>query len=223
VSFVRSVLSALRWRRLAAMLGLSFSMPLLVLAVYGATIPAARVMTLALSAIASLLIVLGADETVKRGAHLRHVNILATLSLVFGNLLIAGIAQQYFAVKFAKPAVPPALRWISIIPFALDQSLWGVLALFVYLNRHIAQRMLQGVQEAESRRVRQETELVESRLAAARTQVDPKLLFVDLAEIRDKLKIDAADADERLDALIQRLRSALARTDLGGGSEVDRS
>ena len=180
-------------------------------------------MTLALIAIKSLLIILAADEAVKRGARLRHVNILATLSLLFGNLLIADIAQQYFAVEFAKPPAPPTLRWISIIPFALNQSLWGVLALFVYLNRHIAERMLQGVQEAESQRVRQETELVESRLAAARAQVDPKLLFVDLAEIRDRLKIDTADADERLDALIHRLRSALARTDLGGGPEVDRS
>ncbi len=82
--------------------------------------------------------------------------------------------------------------------------------------------MLQGVQEAESRRIRQETELVESRLAAARAQVDPRLLFVDLAQIRDRLKIDAADADERLDALIQRLRSALARPALAGEPEVDR-
>jgi hypothetical protein len=217
------VLSALHWRRLAAMLALSFSMPVLGLALQGSPLPAARAITLALSAIASLLIVLAADEAVKRGARLRHVNILATLGLVSGNLLIAHIAQQYFAVEFAKPPVPPTWRWTSIIPFALDQSLWGVLALFVYLNRHIAQRMLQGVQDAESRRVRQETELVESRLAAARTQVDPNLLFVDLAEVRDKLKIDAADADERLDALIQRLRSALARTDLGAGPEVDRS
>ncbi len=176
-----------------------------------------------LSAIVSLLIVLVADEAVKRGARLRHVNILATLSLLVGNLLIADIAQQYLAVEFAKPPVPPTLRWTSIIPFALDQTLWGVLALFVYLNRHIAERMLQGVQEAESRRVRQETELVESRLAAARAQVDPNVLFGDLAEIRDKLKIGAADADERLETLIQRLRSALVHTDLGGGPEVDRS
>jgi hypothetical protein len=223
VSFVHAVLSSLRWRTLAAMLALSFSMPVLALVLDGVPIPAGRAMTLALSAIASLLIVLGADEAVKRGARLRHVNILATLSLLFGNLLIADIALQYFAVEFTKLPVPPTMRWIAIIPFAMDQSLWGVLALFVYLNRHIAERMLQGVHDAESRRVRQETELVEFRLAATRAQVDPKLLFVDLAEIRDKLKIDAADADERLDALILRLRSALACTDLGGGPEVDRS
>jgi sensor histidine kinase YesM len=205
------------------MLALSFSIPVLALAILGVPIPAAHAMLHALYAIASLLIVLGADEAVKRGARLRYVNTLATLSLLFGNLLIAAIAQQYFGFEFTKRPVPPGMSLVSIIPFALDQSLWGVLALFVYLNRHIAQRMLQGVQETESRRIRQETELVESRLAAARSQVDPKLLFVDLAEIRDKLDVDAADADERLEALIQRLRSALARTDLGDEPAVDRS
>ncbi|MGC2400553.1 MAG: hypothetical protein WA510_12240, partial [Acidobacteriaceae bacterium] len=86
MSFVHSVLSALSWRKLAAMLALSFSMPVLAVAVLGASIPAARAMTLALIAIASLLIILAADEAVKRGARLRHVNILATLSLLFGNL-----------------------------------------------------------------------------------------------------------------------------------------
>ena len=70
--------------------------------------------------------------------------------------------------------------------------------------------MAQGVREIEQRRVRLEAELVESRLAAARAQIDPHMLFGSLAEVRGKLNAGSPDADTYLAALIQRLRRALA-------------
>jgi hypothetical protein len=216
------MLSALSWRQLTAVLALSFAMPIVAL-LQGTPLSPARATLLALSAIACLLIILGAAEAVSRGAPVRYVNALAVSILVLGNFLMAAIALHYFPSQMSPAWVPATMRWNSVIAFGLDQSLWGVLALIVYLNRRIAERMLQRVRQVESQRVRQESELVESRLAAAQAQVDPQVLFADLANIRDKVQSDAPDADRQLDELIQRLRSALARAVIGSGSEATKA
>jgi sensor histidine kinase YesM len=82
----------------------------------------------------------------------------------------------------------------------------------IYMNRRTAERMLDRVQAAELKRVQLEEQLIESRLAMAEAQVDPQMLFSDLAEIRDGFSRSLPDADAKLDALVQHLRTALART-----------
>jgi sensor histidine kinase YesM len=84
--------------------------------------------------------------------------------------------------------------------------------MLVYLNRRLAQRMLEGVRGAELRRVQLERQLVESRLATAEAQIDPQMLFSALADIRLGLERASPDADAKLDGLVQRLRLALAGT-----------
>jgi hypothetical protein len=223
LSFIRSILFALSWRRLAAVLALSFAMPIVDRLTQGTPLSAVRAILFALSAISCLVIILGAAEAAGRGARLRYVNTLGILILILSNFLWAAVALHYFPTQMSPPWVPATMRWNSIIAFGLDQSSWSVLALIVYLNRRVAERMLQAVRQVEAQRLHQESELVESRLAAAQAQVDPQILFGDLAQIRDKLQSDAPDADQQLDELIQRLRNALARTVAGSATEATES
>ncbi len=222
MTFARAILSALTWQRLTVMLALSFSLPLSGLLLGGPPIPQEMAFVLALSAITNLLMVLGADEVAKRGVPLRRVNTLAISSLLFGNCAIVIATQWEFGVKFGGSAMPAVTHWVEALQIGINQSLWGVLVLFVYLNRRIAERMQHGVREAELRRVRLEAQLVESRLVAAQAQVDPQMLFGALAEIRRKLESDAPDAADHLDSLIQRLRIALVSTVLSNGPEADK-
>jgi LytS/YehU family sensor histidine kinase len=67
-------------------------------------------------------------------------------------------------------------------------------------------------------RVRLEQQLIESRLATAEAQIDPRMLFEALREIRSSLARAEPQADTQLDRLIRRLRNALARTVVAGES-----
>jgi hypothetical protein len=209
MSLIRAVLSALTWRKILVMLAVGYSMPLIGLA-EGSSMRVARVLAVGLCAIGNLLVALCADETVKRGVRLRRLYPLALLSVLLVNYAIAAIA--HFVVGFGPVNVQPTRQWLGLLAFGIDSSLWGSFAVFVYVNSRITERMAQGVREVEMRRLRLETELVESRLAAAQAQVSPQMLLGALAEVRRKLSVDAPDADEQLAALIQRLRRALAQT-----------
>jgi len=55
-------------------------------------------------------------------------------------------------------------------------------------------------------------QLVESRLATAEAQIDPKMLFGALAQIKQGLEESPLDAEKKLNDLIQTLRAALVRT-----------
>jgi hypothetical protein len=212
MSFLRSILSTLTVRKVAIMLALSFSLPLLGLILAGTRIPFANAVAYAFSALVNLLIVLAADEWAKRGRRVRQVTAIAVLATLLSNCAIGALAQYYFGDQFGRPPLAATMHWTQVLRFGINESLWGVFALFVYLNRRIAERMLQSIRESELRRVRLETQLVESRLTATQAQVEPQLLFSELAEIRSKLSAGLPDADEQLDGLIRHLRSALART-----------
>jgi sensor histidine kinase YesM len=220
VNFAFAVLSELTWRKLAVMLALGFSIPLIAALVGVRALSVMMALMLVSSAIANLLVALSADEAVKRGTALRFVYPVAILVLLIVHCAIAESARRYFGEALNPPNVRSGMVWLGVLRFGLDQSLWGVFALFVYLNRRIAQRMLQRVHATELRRVQLEAQLVESRLAAAQAQVDPQMLFGALADIREKLSTAAPEADERLDDLIQRLRSALAHTNSNGEPEA---
>jgi hypothetical protein len=198
------------------MLALGFSIPLIAAFVGERALHVVMAVMLVSSAVANLLVALSADEAVKRGTALRMAYPVAIFTLLLVHCAIAESARRYFGEALNPPNVRPNMLWLGILRYGLDQSLWGIFALFVYLNRRIAQRMLQRVHTAELRRVQLEAQLVESRLAAAQAQGNPQMLFGALADIREKLSTAVPEADERLDGLIQRLRSALAHTDTNG-------
>jgi sensor histidine kinase YesM len=151
-----------------------------------------------------------ADEAVARGA--RPIVTYAILLVVVNQLLAAAVAG--------------AMQWIYVTIYAIPwpPSTWGFtvagghfsvpcsLGLLIFMNGRAAERMLEGVRAAELRRVQLDQQLVESRLATAEAQIDPKMLFGALAQIKRGLEDSRPNAEKDLDNLIQTLRSALART-----------
>jgi hypothetical protein len=205
MSFMRLALSGLTWRKVLIMLTVGFSFNLIGLVGSGRPMRVAMALVVAVCAVGNLLVALGADELVKRGVRLRRVYPFALVSVLLINCAVAVIWRWHIG------NLSPTQWWLELLGVGLNYSLWGFFAVFVYVNSRIAERMAQGLRTAELRRVRLEAELVESRLAAAQAQADPQMLFSALADIRNKLSAAAPDAEEQLDALIQRLRRALAR------------
>jgi hypothetical protein len=216
MSFMRQALSGLTWRKVLIMLTVGFSFNLIDHAEGGSSMRAATTLVVAVCALGNLLVALGADELVRRGVRLRRVYPLALVSVLLFNCAVAVIGRWHLG------DLPPAGRWLGLLQFGIGDSLWGIFAVFVYVNSRIADRMTQELRMAEVRRVRLEAELVESRLASAQAQADPQMLFSALAEIRNKLSAAAPDAEEQLDALIQRLRRALAQAVVTTVSEAAR-
>jgi sensor histidine kinase YesM len=151
-----------------------------------------------------------ADEAVARGARPIVINVI--LLVVVNQILAATVAA--------------ALQWIYVKIYAIPwpPKTWGFteasghfsvpcsLGLLIFMNGRAAERMLEGVRGAELRRVQLDRQLVESRLATAEAQIDPKMLFGALAQIKRGLEDSRPNAEKDLDNLIQTLRTALART-----------
>jgi hypothetical protein len=161
-----------------------------------------------LGALFVLLATLCADEAVSRGARPARAYPVALLIAS----IITAVTQWYGRLWFGPSGMPIDAQGIRLVLAGLDVGLLGGLAMLAYVNRRIADQILEGVREAELRRVRLERQLIESRLAAAEAQVDPQTLFGALADIRNGFERAAPDADRRLGNLIQDLRAALART-----------
>jgi hypothetical protein len=174
--------------------------------------PSLQYVAMSVSAFFMLAMTLYADELVNRGARARLVyplTVLLAFPLAF--LTTGGTEEIYYAVLRLPPAVAETHRWV-FVSTAEDIAVICGFGMVIYMNRRAAERMLERVQGAELKRVQLERQLIESRLATAEAQVDPQMLFSALAEIRDGFSRSSPDADAKLDELVQRLRSALART-----------
>jgi sensor histidine kinase YesM len=151
-----------------------------------------------------------ADAAIARGA--KPIVVYVVL-LVFVNQALAA-------------ALCAAMQWIYMQIFAIPwpSKVWGFteasghfsvpssLGLLIFLNGRATERMLEGVRSAELRRVKLDQQLVESRLATAEAQIDPQMLFGELAAIKLGLDKSQPEAEKKLNDLIQTLRTALART-----------
>jgi hypothetical protein len=151
-----------------------------------------------------------ADEAVARGA--RPIVTYAVLLLVVNQVLaaaVAGALQRIYLTIYAAPWPPQTWGFtVASTHFSVPCSL----GLLIFMNGRAAERMLESVRCAELRRVQLDQQLVESRLATAEAQVDPKMLFGALAQIKQDLEDSQPDAEKKLNDLIQKLRTALART-----------
>ena len=151
-----------------------------------------------------------ADEAVARGA--RPIVIYAILLVVVNQALaisVAGALQWIYVTIYALPW--PSKTW-RFMEAGGHFSVPCSLGLLIFMNGRAANRMLEGVRGAELRRVKLDQQLVESRLATAEAQIDPQMLFGSLAQIKRGLEDSQPDAEQRLNDLIQTLRTALART-----------
>lgn len=182
--------------------------------------PSLQYVAMSLTAFTLLVVTLYADSLVDRGANPRLVYPLTVAFSFPAAFVVTGLAQAaYFAVLAVPQAAADARRWV-FLSTAEDIALICAFGMVIYMNRRTAERMLEGLQAAELKRLKLEEQLVESRLATAEAQVDPGQLLAALATIRDGFSRSAPDAHARLDELVQQLRNALARTARGEHGEA---
>jgi hypothetical protein len=151
-----------------------------------------------------------ADEAVARGA--RPILAYAILLIVVNpglSMAVAAALQGIYVTVFSIPWPPKTWGFTEAGGhFSVPTSL----GLLIFMNGRAAERTLEGVRSAELKRVKLDQQLVESRLATAEAQIDPQMLFGELAHIKQGLESAQPDAEKRLNELIQTLRAALART-----------
>lgn len=142
-----------------------------------------------------LLALVGAEEAERRGVKTRRAFTLALLAACSVIALLRAAAPLWL-----KGAIGSAYEG------CIEAWMYGGIAMIAYLNRRSAIRMLEGVRMAELNCVQSERDLIDSRLAAFRAQIDQPAFFAALTDIRNAYDQDLCDAGERLDALIQQLR-----------------
>jgi hypothetical protein len=225
--FVRAVLAAMTWRAFlfAALLGLCVEASRYLKYINNEPpnyLISGLVIT-QLGTLCVLLAVLAGDEAVRRGvnAWFAYWVALLTASIVtaIGQWYIRGWFHLFTVVN--RPGVPLRVQYTMIIFVACDVLMFGGFAMLAYVNRRSAQRILEGVRQAELRRVQIEQRLTESRLATAQAQIDPHILSSSLTQVRDLYKQGSPDADLELDALIRRLQATVtgsAGADLRAGA-----
>ena len=214
-SFAGAVFAALTWRRILAALALGLVLSVLRDAQNSAHSPPhfalSSIVIVVLGSVFVLLAALVCDEAIQRGARdwvmCLVCLVAATVLTTFGQWYVRGWLHLYTVAN--QPGVPIAVQRMQMVFVACDVFVIGGFAMLAYVSRRRGQRILEGVRGAELRRVQIERQLTESRLAAARAHIDPRLLFDTLAEIRDLYSADDPGADEHMDRLIRRLQATV--------------
>jgi hypothetical protein len=174
--------------------------------------PSAGYVSMALSVFLLVPIALLSDEAVKRGAAPKFAYPIAVSLTVPVAILATSVTQHLYLSVFGLPPGKPNLFWRSDIEASVHMYIYGAFGMLVFMNQRTADRMLENFRNSELRRAQLERQLVESRLATAQAQIDPTMLFEELAEIRLGFKSGGDRAEVQLTELIQTLRTALART-----------
>lgn len=220
MSLLPAIWSALTWRKIALMqmLGLTFLQFRLLTVNTGVSTPVALTVY-AFSAFGMLLVMLGADQIMGRGVRFGRTFPIAVVTNFLLACAISGVAQWFVGVPLSPNGTP--MRMEFLIP-ALDNTLWGSFAMLAYLNHRTAQRILAAVRAAEQQRAQLDRQLIDTRLAAAEAELDPRAVLASLAEIRSGLRQGAPGAESKLEVLTLTLREALARTRAAGDMEINR-
>jgi hypothetical protein len=214
---VRSMWAELTWRKVLVSQGVGVSAVLAEYSEYSLLgtwmgHPSMNYVAMAVTAFALLLMTLYADELVSRGVRGSRVYPALIVAVLPLACVVTALTQWIYFVIFQVPqAAIDSHRWVWVST-AVDIAIISAFAMIVYINRQTADRVLEGIQGSELRRVQLEQQLVESRLATAEAQVDPRMLFSSLADIRDGFQQSDPDADAKLDNLVQHLRTSLVRT-----------
>lgn len=213
--YLRAAWNSFTWRRvlLTQVIGLAVAFLMsLDWGYFGESLGHVSLHFVTMSAYAFLLLPVAfcADEAIARGA--RPIVVYVIL-LVFVNQALAAAlcaATQWIYTQIF--AIPWPSKYWGFTDASGHFSVPSSLGLLIFLNGRATERMLEGVRSAELRRVKLDQQLVASRLATAEAQIDPQMLFGELAEIKRGLEDSQPDAEQRLNDLIQTLRTALART-----------
>jgi hypothetical protein len=174
--------------------------------------PSVGYVSMALSVMLVVPVALLADQAVRRGAAPWFSYSIAVASTVPVTLLATSVTQQVYLSIFGLPLEVPNLLWRSTIAGGFFMDVYVAFGVLVFTNQRTADRILEHFRNSELERAQLERQLVESRLATAEAQIDPTMLFNQLAEIKLGYAGGEDRAEAQLNELIQTLRTALART-----------
>jgi hypothetical protein len=204
--FVRAVSSAVTWKGSLAAQALALAFALLWHLRHGAKFPAhdltAHIAGNAVSTLFVTIAALAADEALRRRVHFWSAYLMAALASSIAAAVWQWCAQHWAVTELVEDGTPLA----AAIANGFRVFTLGGLGILAYINRQSAERVLQGVRALELERLDVERRLIDARLAAAQSHVDPQAVLEQLAQIRGLYDIGRPTADEKLEGLIQELR-----------------
>jgi hypothetical protein len=215
VSSIRAALSHITWRAasISALLAAATEVRNLIGESSSTfTLPKLSVLT-AIFMVESLLVLLalvGAEEAERHGVKTARAFSLALLAACCAIAVLRAAAPLWVT-----DIIGPAYYGV------IEAWMYGGIAMIAYLNRRSAIRMLAGVRTAELHCVQSERDLIDSRLAAFRAQIDQPAFFAAMTDIRNAYDLNLPDAGKRLDALIQQLRDGRETLRMGPRSAQD--
>ena len=121
---------------------------------------------------------------------------------------------------FDKPGVDLVVRRTHIIYVACDIVTYGGMLIAIYLDYRRRVELARRVRAAELERARADAELVQSRLAELRADVEPDVLMAQLQRVRAMYDVDAARAERMLDTITDALRAKLSEARASTGVEA---
>lgn len=207
----RAVRKELTWRRVltAEVLGLLLNV-LRSLDGWGSTQHiAARTCFTTVAPLLLVVAALLAAEAVRRGSAPLRAYAVALIGAACVSAGLQFLLRQALGIHPMPGGISSTAlaEWVWIGSDFQTVVLLGGIGLLAFYNRRSVERILQNVRAVELKRVRLENELIESRLATAQAQVDPRTLFDSLARIRNLFACSSPEADRALEELIQTLRA----------------
>jgi hypothetical protein len=207
IRFVVDVARAFTWRRLLLMEAVFVVLDAIANVVLG--FGAGAVLRLVIGHTMAFSIVL--SVTIGDQAAARGVRTFVAYGLPLALTSYAGAHVQSW-ILIALEREPPGWEWLSVIDIGFEIAMYSAAFTLGYLDYHRRVELVRRVRAAELTRARHEQQLVESRLAAARAELDPERLLDEIGELQRLFVADPARADVQLDDLIDRLREKLAPT-----------
>jgi hypothetical protein len=108
-----------------------------------------------------------------------------------------------------QPGLDLAVRRSHMIYVMCDVLTYGAMLIVIYLDYRRRVELAQRVRAAELERARHDAELVQSRLAELRADVEPAVLMAQLERVRAMYDVDGLRAEQMLDAITAELRAKL--------------
>lgn len=213
MSFARSVIRGLTWRRVAITESIGLFLILMrYLEAGGALAPAdGPVLAAEFLSIVPVLILLAAlcaDQCVLRGRGALSSYSVCLIVAVCGGTVVQYALQAWIRFHLVThPAAPILHLWNRFAYDVIDGLIVGLVGMFVFHSRRSVVRILNRLRTAELSRVQLEQSLIESRLAAAQTQMDSSAMLASLREIGDLYRTAPEEADARFDGFVESLQS----------------
>ncbi|HTO58419.1 MAG TPA: hypothetical protein VMJ74_11520 [Pseudomonadales bacterium] len=206
IGFVGDVARAFTWRRF-----------LLIEAVFVVVDTIANYVMVFPDGVAVLRLVIGQtmafcmvlSVTIGDQAVVRGVRPFAAYGAALALTSYAGAHVQSW-ILIALGREPPGWDWLSVVDICFETATYSAAFTLGYVDYRRRVELVRRVRAAELRRARDERQLVESRLAAARAELDPQRLLDEIGALQRSFVADPARAERELDALIDGLREKMA-------------